>query len=1379
MILRRTVIVPVLVLFILFTAMFVSLISIYEMPERMMGANGAYVLTSSTDNNPIRSNLDIRIAYGLENMSYITAVSPEIFVFTTIDGKAVTVRGVEFKDFMNLENGKILSGHLPNCTQEAMIGWRIARSMNLYVGENLTLYGSFKPSIAVVHITGIFKTNDPADDEILVSLPTARALAGIGAGQVSIIRVKTNDVSKVERLMNPLYPKFTVRVNSTHQIYLGDRLPVNITIRNIGKHGGWANLTLKLGNTTWKNKVYVTSQKEIWVKLKTKDVGNFNLTAVVSNDIFYYTCYTEISVIKRPASIMGSSFAYTDAPQTYTIESVNGTVVNRGNVTVMGPDSNKTYHVDGPINLTFSQPGIYKLSYSSKYFTSANMTVHAYQIQPFSALASMEPRPVNHTIYAMANTWVKIATYGYAYYSINHGPMINSTAIPVPKTANSEYHVEVRVTYGSYMSNSSFIIHAISSKPPEIFAPIKNGSSVNYLENLTFAIRDYVPIKSVQYMVNGKLHIVNVNQNFSREVVNYTYNFTVQVNSAKFSISISTLDLWNRTINFAAKCPVLIDKDIEKPEIIVPENTILWGGNRTEVRARDNVGIANVSVFVFGKYFNSTTGDVWIPTSFSAGGVIYYVPPGAYLANVMAEDTSGNKNYTNFTIIINNTGERNPPVIVGPGFANLSSGEIEFDAYDNVGVQSMYIYNGSTLLKEGFGDNITLSSNDLTNGSYHLKIIAKDYNGNLGYKYVTIVKNYTDTIKPVIVLTKNKIWSGNTTWIIAMDNIMMKKLTVNVFGMTFTGTSRVAIHTEFGVNHTLQFIHAGGYIVHVVAEDIYGNVNETYFTLVINNTGETLPPKFILPVFEEYDATDNISFRSFDNVGVERMWIMYQGDRIAESNGSWLNFSASLLPCAYDHVSIFAEDKNGNLAWKNITISVKDNIPPKLITNFVSVWSGQNITIRGWDNVRVLSMSISIFGKNYTTHNNTLAIPTMYIHANAVSFIAPGNYSADVKMEDSYRNREVYLIHILINNVGEKLPPVIIGPPTGAINMTTSIEYRAYDNVGVKKMWALWNGKKIFSSSNGTLSIKYGKLPAGINIISVFAEDVNGNTAMIDVNVIVESVKHVDMNATLEKSNITVNDRTNIIVNLKNQDANIDYNITVSVDNSPYYSSTIHLSPYEHRVIYIVLPYLDHGTHKIDVNGQILTLRVVQNPVSKLPTDLVLKYSNDLKFTESKNVIYKGFQISEGNFLLVLSALIAVTLILIFLGLYSTAMKGLKNENIGILRAIGASNRQIFKFFMKESWLYFLVPGILGIVGGYLLVIIINNMDMLTAFGHHLTIVPTWRDIGLVAGVTFTFIFTSLFVIYWHMMHIHVTRIMGHGNAGKVVNLDDMLRENS
>ncbi len=1375
MILGKKIIIPIFILFLLFASMYISLISIYNMPEKMMGGNGVYVLTSSTDKNPIRSNLNIGIAYGLENMSYIQAVSPEIFVFTVLKDRPVTIRGVIFEKFFKLENGTMLAGEMPTTTDGAMAGADVAKVLGIKVGDKLTLYGSFTSSIAVVNVTGIYRTGDPADDEIMVSLPTARRLAGIKSGQVSIIRVKTDDVEKVNQLMSEEYPKFTAELNATSQIYVGDRLNFTVTIKNMGSKGGSAEVSVSFQGKYKNSTIYVENERKINMSFLAEKSGKYNLTVIVKNDIFYYTCYTQVAVMDKPVFVQGSSFAYVNTPTEYIFTSVNNETIDSGILNVSGPNNYyKSYQVRGNVSVVFPITGNYTLDFRGFGYLEKRFNVSVYGRVELDSIAPIYPEPLNGTIYVEKGGDIRILTSGTPYVALDNGSYVEKSYLQLPDEMEGNHILAVRVLKGNYMGEGKFTIHVVQNYTPLIISPVTNGSSVVYGENLSFELRDPVPIREIEYEVNSHNFIVFPNQSFDPSVDNYTYNLTIGVNSVRFELQLSFQDYWNRSAHLNITCHVILREDIIKPEIVV-SNITIWGGNRTLVRATDNVEVANISAYFYGHYFNATGDSVYISTMFRIGGEVEYVPQGSYEVHVVAYDTSGNKNETNFTITINNNNERNPPVIVGPSYYNLTFGYVEFKAFDNVGLWKISCYEGPNLIKESTGSILNLTSGDLANGTHKLEIEAVDLNFNYGYFSTVIVKNYTDTTPPSISVSSLEIWGGNSTVVSATDDVKVQKVSVHVFGKYFNGSKRVVVKTQFSNDNGIYFEPPGNYTMEVTAWDINGNSNSSVFILNINNTGEKNPPEFLPWVTGGYNASGNISVRAFDNVGIRDMWVLYDGKLIYNSTGDNLTFPASLLPCGYSSVSIYARDVNGNVKNETVKLLILDDIKPELLVKEATEWGGNTTKITAWDNVRVSFMSAFFMGHYYNSTNSTLLINTEFENATRVWYLQDGIYPINLLIRDSSGNENNQTFTLIIDNKGERVPPVIKGPSYGAINLTTSLTYSGFDNVAVKKMWVTCNDTVVLSENASHIQITQPMLPSGWQNITVWAEDVNNNNASINALVFVESVRKVEVKASLLNSTITTRERGIVVVDMVNSNVEGYYNLTLKLDGSIYYSSQIFLKPYERKSIYIYLPYLDEGVHHVTVENQTLNLDVEKSIVEKLPTDLVLKYSKDLKFTESKGVIYKGFQISEGNFILVIAALIAVTFILLFFGIYSTTIKSMKMSNVGILRAIGASNRQIFSMYMKEASLYVVVPVVLGIIGGYFLVLFIDDLNLLTAFGHRLIITPTISDILEVVAIGLIFTFISTIIIFRSLTKSHVVHILGREKNAKVVNLEEVL----
>jgi ABC-type antimicrobial peptide transport system permease subunit len=199
--------------------------------------------------------------------------------------------------------------------------------------------------------------------------------------------------------------------------------------------------------------------------------------------------------------------------------------------------------------------------------------------------------------------------------------------------------------------------------------------------------------------------------------------------------------------------------------------------------------------------------------------------------------------------------------------------------------------------------------------------------------------------------------------------------------------------------------------------------------------------------------------------------------------------------------------------------------------------------------------------------------------------------------------------------------------------------------------------------------------------------------------------------------------------------------------------------------------------HIIRVDNITLKLKVRELPVEKLPLDLLLKYDKNLKVSGGKNVIYKGFQLSEGNFLLIIYALLSIAIILVALGLYSSLLKGIKDNTLAILRAIGASNKQIARIATKEILLY-LAPSILGgIFVGFLVILLLQKFNIMRAFGHNLIIII---NVGTIAGsliAGFGFLIISAFLILRKVFHSKITYLMGSEVSEKEVKLEEVLNE--
>ncbi len=1384
MIVKKFIVIPVLILLILFTSTFISLVSIYTLPEKIMGSGDTYVLLSSTDRNPLRSNLDIDLAYELENMSYITSVSPEIFVFTVIKENAVTVRGVDFPKFMKIENGSVIMGSMPKGPMDALVGENLYHYLGLHIGQRITIPGSFNPSVAVVNITGVFYTGTLADDEILISIPTAQKLAGIRYGQVSIIRFRANDVRLADKLMDPEYPKFTATLNVTGDVYYDSEFNLTVHIENVGVSGGLCNLSIQLWNGTIERQIYVNGNITFNLTLLAPEPGKWKVNMTVGNDVLTYDTSVNFTVLPRPVLFKGKSVVYTGERVNLTFLSKDGAPLN-GTVVISGEDYHRSMEVNGTFQLNFPRSGRYSLSFHRLGYENKTVFVRAYDRMDLSNL-TLKPKPIDGVIYLKEGENITVSGADTVYYSIDGGALRRSDGnISFPEGVKGDHRIELMAILGNSMGNQSFFLHIYKSENVSIQFSHTHSSGIYYNSSLNITIWSEIPLRNYTLWVNGVKEEGSMEQNFSMGVENYTYNVTLIARGLYMNVSIYATNVLGVGVNTTEKIRIIYPSDTEKPRIIVEQPLKIWGGNTTTVDVKDNTMVGNVSVFIFGRYFNSSGEGVTIPTVFFENGEYIFIPEGTYTGIVNATDVFGNVNVSEFQLTINNNGEKVPPVVVGPDVVDFQSSNdsFTFKAYDNSEVVFMGVYLGSNLLKSvtsPAGSNMTLqlNSSDVPDGLSLLKIVARDMYNNSGIFQFLSLKNYTDDTPPWLDSVTTKVWSGEDIVIKVSDNVKVDSITAEIFGRTYTSHSDTLKIPTMEVNGTkVNYTPEGDYLMNLTFTDIYGNENSTSILIEVNNTGEEIAPVIFYPEPGVYNATDTLSFISYDNVGISRVWIESPLGIVLE-NTSW-NFSCPASSLGYGtlKLTVYAQDVNGNIASYPLVLVVRDNILPRVLTTSVRMWGGNSTNITLWDNLGVESATLDIFGRTFHSTGDRIEVDTEFIDGYNVSFIHPGTYYGVVRVKDMAGNVNTTYITIVIDNRGERNPPVITGDSYQVVSNKTDAVFYAFDNVGVSRMWWTLNGTVMGSSNSSSLIITFQEIPLGTNYIKVYAQDVNGNVAEMDAVIDVLGKPEVKVYAYLLSDSVESTERAVLTVVLENGANSGNYTLYIYLDGEEYYNITESMNSFETRTLTLNLPYLSKGEHTIVVGNQTLTLKVYEPPVEKVPIDLILKYNKDLKVTATETVIYKGFQISQGNFILVTFSLIAVGIILGALGMYSSMLKAINNKNIAILRAIGASNRTLMKFAVEDVVKYILPSIFGGLLLGYALVGVLEWLNVLRAFGHGLVVDITPQVILGSILISLGFLAFTAVLILKEMFHSKVVHLFGGERSEKIYTLEEVLNE--
>lgn len=253
-----------------FVTVILLMASIAGVMTPLMSAQGT-TLTEPGAIHPVASNVPQRYADALRAKGI--AASAEILLFTVRDGQPLVARGANYSAFASVSNATLERGSPPQSKNEAVVGADLARTAGIDVGDTVSLGGSTRSGLARVHIVGTYTAPGLYDDQLLVSLPVARQLAGRPNGSVHIVRTPKRLEGRPDASVELLDVSAPPRIESTH------RLPVTIRLRNFGDEPVTHNVTATLGDAskTVPVRLDAGSQRAVTVRLPTPGPGTATL----------------------------------------------------------------------------------------------------------------------------------------------------------------------------------------------------------------------------------------------------------------------------------------------------------------------------------------------------------------------------------------------------------------------------------------------------------------------------------------------------------------------------------------------------------------------------------------------------------------------------------------------------------------------------------------------------------------------------------------------------------------------------------------------------------------------------------------------------------------------------------------------------------------------------------------------------------------------------------------------------------------------------------------------------------------------------------------------------------------------------------------------
>lgn len=212
-------------------------------------AGDSVVISESSAPTIFSSQVDMDIISALDSWSHPVNLSPEVFAFSSWDGKSFVLRGVDLDRFNStgpaFTRFEVLGDQSPKDESNAIIGARLLERLRITLPFTLSLVGSYSDRLDFVRIVGSFETHTSLDDELLVSLEVARHLSGMPADKASIIRASTIYQKELRELLSPGRARFVLYDlwQSKSIVALNDSIQVTVGLRNWGRATGNVTVT--------------------------------------------------------------------------------------------------------------------------------------------------------------------------------------------------------------------------------------------------------------------------------------------------------------------------------------------------------------------------------------------------------------------------------------------------------------------------------------------------------------------------------------------------------------------------------------------------------------------------------------------------------------------------------------------------------------------------------------------------------------------------------------------------------------------------------------------------------------------------------------------------------------------------------------------------------------------------------------------------------------------------------------------------------------------------------------------------------------------------------------------------------------------------------
>lgn len=175
---------------IIFSSAFTFFDSFNAFSDNFLGeSEETFVIYNQLANTVFTGTVPTYLARLISEIPGVDA-SPEVLVASlTIDGEILTLRGVS-EEFFELQELEKVDGENVPSMGECLLGIRAYKRIGKEIGEYITLRSTQEPVLYEFRVTGVYRSNSPLDDEVIVPIDYARSMNGLPLESSTLIRVK-------------------------------------------------------------------------------------------------------------------------------------------------------------------------------------------------------------------------------------------------------------------------------------------------------------------------------------------------------------------------------------------------------------------------------------------------------------------------------------------------------------------------------------------------------------------------------------------------------------------------------------------------------------------------------------------------------------------------------------------------------------------------------------------------------------------------------------------------------------------------------------------------------------------------------------------------------------------------------------------------------------------------------------------------------------------------------------------------------------------------------------------------------------------------------------------------------------------------------------